>query len=178
MHSIVPYTTRQECRCDVAEQTVANLRHLDSLAVYQVYVMVPCRHIVFAVLHTLLMHRHAYTDFHGHASGLCSTWHVLQRNGPSAYFTLISALERRRVEQEDAGLNPTSKSLYKVTSIKRILASVVNEHRAAKSKVPDKNSTISWAQVKVNSPSPHACQVWRQHQWLSTYVASCMCCKA
>lgn len=71
----------------------------------------------------------------------------MQRNGPSAYFTLISALERRRQEQEDAGLQPTSKSLYKVTSIKRILGSVVNEHRAAKSKVPEKNSTLSWRQV-------------------------------
>ncbi len=75
----------------------------------------------------------------------------MQRNGPSAYFTLISGLERRRQEQEDAGLSPTSKSLYKVTSIKRIIGSVVNEHRAAKSKVPEKNSTLSWNQVKMYS---------------------------
>lgn len=75
----------------------------------------------------------------------------LQRNGPSAYFTLISGLERRRQEQEDAGLSPISKSLYKVTSIKRIIGSVVNEHRAAKSKVPEKNSTLSWNQVKMYS---------------------------
>ena len=72
----------------------------------------------------------------------------MQRNGPSAYFTLISGLERRRQEQEDAGLSPTSKSLYKVISIKRIIGSIVNEHRAAKCKVPDKNSTLSWNQVK------------------------------
>lgn len=75
----------------------------------------------------------------------------MQRNGPSAYFTLISGLERRRQEQEDAGLSPISKSLYKVTSIKRIIGSVVNEHRAAKSKVPEKNSTLSWNQVKMYS---------------------------
>ena len=33
------------------------------------------------------------------------------------------------------------------TGIKRILASVVNEHREAKSKVPEKNSSLSWDQV-------------------------------
>ena len=73
----------------------------------------------------------------------------VQRNGPAACYNLLSALERRRQEQEDAGLNPVpmGKSLYKVTTIKRILASIVNECRAAKSEIPGKNSTISWDQV-------------------------------
>lgn len=73
----------------------------------------------------------------------------IQRNGPAACYHLLSALERRRQEQEDAGLKPTplAKSLYKVTNIKRILASIVNECRAARNQVPSKNSSISWDQV-------------------------------
>lgn len=73
----------------------------------------------------------------------------MQRNGPAACYNLLSALERRRQEQEDAGLNPTplAKSLYKVTHIRRILASIVNECRAARNEVPSKNGTISWDQV-------------------------------
>ena len=79
---------------------------------------------------------------------------MMQRNGPSAYFTLISALERRRQEQEDAGHDTTHKSLYKVTSIKRIVASVVREHRAAKSRIPEKNTSLCWPQVSNSSITP------------------------
>ena len=77
----------------------------------------------------------------------------MQRNGPAACYNLLSALERRRQEQEDAGLNPTplAKSLYKVTHIKRILSSIVNECRAARNEVPSKNGTISWDQVTTSS---------------------------
>ena len=72
---------------------------------------------------------------------------ILQRNGPSAYQHVISALEGRRLQQEDEGLQPTSKPLYKVTGIKMLLASVRNELRLAKSKVPGKTSVMSWLQV-------------------------------
>lgn len=72
---------------------------------------------------------------------------MLQRNGPSAYQHVISALEGRRLQQEDEGLQPTCKPLYKVTGIKMLLASVRNELRLAKSKVPGKTSVMSWSQV-------------------------------
>lgn len=72
---------------------------------------------------------------------------TLQRNGPSAYQHVISALEGRRLQQEDEGLQPTSKPLYKVTGVKMLLASVRNELRLAKSKVPGKTSIMSWLQV-------------------------------
>lgn len=78
---------------------------------------------------------------------------ALQRNGPAACYNLLSALERRREEHEDAGLNPTplGKSLYKDYNIKRILASIVNECRAARNLVPSKNGSISWDQVNTVS---------------------------
>ena len=75
---------------------------------------------------------------------------ILQRNGPSAYQHVISALEGRRLQQEDEGLQPTSKPLYKVTGVKMLLASVKNELRMAKSKVPGKTSVMSWLQVDLS----------------------------
>lgn len=75
---------------------------------------------------------------------------LLQRNGPSAYQHVISALEGRRLQQEDEGLQPTLKPLYKVSGIKMLLSSVRSELRTAKSKIPGKTGSMSWSQVNLD----------------------------
>lgn len=93
-----------------------------------------------------------------HVRNSNSAWVVLQRNGPSAYQHIISALEGRRLQQEDEGLHPSARPLYRVPAIKILLGSVRNELRLAMSKIREKPSAMSWSQVSPASTC-RACRI-------------------